>query len=122
MTNDEDKPGFLRRFIGEFTLMRGSPRELWLIYVTKVLEIVAYGLMSSTLILWLSSDMGFSDAFLEGLSERLEPGSAAVLVLVEHEWAQPLSEALADLEGVAVQQTLTDRLVEQLLEESKAQD
>ncbi|MHC4764905.1 MAG: MFS transporter [Planctomycetota bacterium] len=62
MTNDHSKPGFLRNFIGEFTVMRGSPRELWLIYVTKVLEIVAYGLMSSTLILWLSSDMGFSDA------------------------------------------------------------
>lgn len=61
MSNDHSDRGFIRNFIGEFTGMRGAPRELWLIYVTKVLEIVAYGLMSSTLILWLSSDMGFSD-------------------------------------------------------------
>lgn len=48
-------------FIGKFTVMRGCPRELWIIYLTKVLEIIAYGLMSSTLVLWLSSDLGFSD-------------------------------------------------------------
>jgi uncharacterized membrane protein len=66
-------------------------------------------------------DMGFSDTFLEGLSEHLEPGRAAVLVLVEHEWVQPLSEAFADMKGVAIQQTLTDRLVEQLLAESESQ-
>ena len=41
--------------------MRGAPRELWIIYITKVLEIIAYGLMSSTLVLWLSADLGFSD-------------------------------------------------------------
>jgi uncharacterized membrane protein len=68
---------------------------------------------------WL--DMGFSDTFLEGLGEHLEPGRAAVLVLVEHEWVQPLSEAFADMQGVAIQQTLTDRLVEQLLSEAEAQ-
>ena len=42
--------------------LRGAPRELWVIYATKVLEIVAYGLMSSTLVLWLSADLDFSDA------------------------------------------------------------
>lgn len=42
--------------------LRGAPRELWVIYTTKVLEIVAYGLMSSTLVLWLSADLDFSDA------------------------------------------------------------
>lgn len=67
-------------------------------------------------------DMGSSDTLLEGLSEHLEPVRAAVLVLVEREWVQSLSEALADLEGVAVQQTLADTLVEQLLNEIKAQE
>jgi len=41
--------------------LRGAPRELWVIYATKVLEIIAYGLMSSTLVLWLSADLDFSD-------------------------------------------------------------
>ena len=39
----------------------GAPRELWLIYITKILEIIAYGLMSSTIVLWLSADLNFSD-------------------------------------------------------------
>ncbi|MCG8556120.1 MAG: MFS transporter [Proteobacteria bacterium] len=52
----------MRSFIASFTVMRGSPRELWIIYLTKILEIVAYGLMNTTLVLWLSSDLGFSDA------------------------------------------------------------
>lgn len=39
-----------------------APREIWIIYTTKVFEIVAYGLMSSTIVLWLSSDLGYSDA------------------------------------------------------------
>ena len=49
-------------FLDKFRVMKGSPRELRLIYATKVLEILAYGLMSSTIVLWLSTDMGFSDA------------------------------------------------------------
>ncbi|HJM40077.1 MAG TPA: MFS transporter, partial [Planctomycetota bacterium] len=52
----------MKSLIEKFTVMRGAPRELWIIYITKILEIVAYGLMSSTLILWLSADLGFSDA------------------------------------------------------------
>ena len=60
--SNELKPTRLTSFLREFTVLKGSPRELWLIYVTKVLEIIAYGLMSSTLVLWLSSDMGLDDA------------------------------------------------------------
>ena len=52
----------MKSLIEKFAVMRGAPRELWIIYITKILEIVAYGLMSSTLILWLSADLGFSDA------------------------------------------------------------
>lgn len=59
---DQPKRGLFANFAHEFTVMGGAPRELWLIYVTKVLEILAYGLMSSTLVLWLSADVGLSDA------------------------------------------------------------
>jgi uncharacterized membrane protein len=66
-------------------------------------------------------DVGFSDKFLQGLPEHLQPGSSALLVLVEHQWAAKLTDALADLEGVMFQETITDRLMEQLLEESEAE-
>jgi uncharacterized membrane protein len=62
-------------------------------------------------------DMGFSDKFLAGLQERLQPGKSALVLLVETEWAATVSEALADREGIILQQTLTDELVQQLLEE-----
>jgi MFS family permease len=52
----------VKTLLDKFMVLRGSPRELWIIYTTKVLEIIAYGLMSSTLVLWLSADLGFSDA------------------------------------------------------------
>lgn len=66
-------------------------------------------------------DWGFSDEFLAGLGERLQPGRSGLIVLVEHEWAQPLSEALAGTKGTLLQQTLTDRLVEQLMDESQTE-
>jgi hypothetical protein len=43
--------------------------------------------------------------------------SAALVILVEHEFAVPLSESLAGDEGVIIQQALTDRLVADLLAE-----
>ena len=68
---------------------------------------------------WL--DLGFSDKFLAGLQEHLQPGSSALVVLVEDDSAQPLSEALAGKEGIILQQTLTDELVEKLVEAGQAQ-
>ncbi|HNR97908.1 MAG TPA: MFS transporter [Planctomycetota bacterium] len=44
-----------------FTVLRGAPRELWIILGAKMLAILAYGIMNSTLVLWLSSDLGYSD-------------------------------------------------------------
>jgi uncharacterized membrane protein len=60
-------------------------------------------------------DLGFSDKFLGKLQAHLQPGSEALVVLVEHEFAVPLSESLAHDEGIIVQQTLTDKLVEELM-------
>lgn len=65
-------------------------------------------------------DMGFSDSFLVGLQERLQPGSSALILLVEHEWAKGLADALADTGGTFFQQSLTDGLVAQLEREAKA--
>jgi MFS family permease len=48
-------------FIAKFLVLRGALRELWLIFATKLLTLLAYGVMNFTLVLWLSSDLGYSD-------------------------------------------------------------
>jgi len=48
-------------FIDKFMVLKGAVRELWIIFGTKILTILAYSLVNSTLVLWLSSDLGFSD-------------------------------------------------------------
>lgn len=67
-------------------------------------------------------DMGFSGDFLAGLQARLQPGTSALVVLVEHDSAVRLSEALAGEEGWILQQTLTDKTVEELLQASRAEE
>jgi MFS family permease len=52
MPDDQTKsPGFLARF----TVLRGAVRELWIIFGAKLLAILAYGVMNSALVFWLSS-------------------------------------------------------------------
>src|SRR5436853_4468669 len=51
----------LRGFLAKFTVLKGAERELWLTFLTKLLIISAYSVTNKTLILWLSSDLGFSD-------------------------------------------------------------
>jgi len=41
--------------------LAGAPRELWLIYIAKYLESLAYFSMTKMLVLWLSKDFGYSD-------------------------------------------------------------
>jgi uncharacterized membrane protein len=65
-------------------------------------------------------DMGFSEKFLNNLQEHLQSGSAALVLLVEHEWVQTVAESLADQKGLVFQQPLTDELVEDLIGTSDA--
>jgi uncharacterized membrane protein len=58
-------------------------------------------------------DFGFSDKFLENLQEHLQPGSSALVILVEDTWAISLSESLKDDKGIVLQQTITDELVKE---------
>ena len=60
-------------------------------------------------------DEGFSDKFLNNLEDHLQPGSAAVILLVEHHWARSAADSMAGQEGFIFQQPLTDRLVEDLM-------
>lgn len=61
-------------------------------------------------------DEGFSDKFLENLQKHLQPGKSALVLLMEHLWVQKASESMSDLGGMVFQQTITDTLVEDLLE------
>ncbi len=53
--------GLVESFLSKFLVLRGAVRELWLVFGVKILAILAYGLVNSTLVLWLSSDLGLSD-------------------------------------------------------------
>lgn len=53
--------GAAASFLAKFTVLFGAVRELWIVFGVKLIGIAAYGLMNSTLVLWLSSDLGFSD-------------------------------------------------------------
>src|SRR5258708_6712841 len=48
-------------FLGRFTVLRGAVRELWITFAAKLIVILAYSVMNSTLVLWLSYDLGFDD-------------------------------------------------------------
>src|SRR5437899_6197463 len=50
-----------RGFIAKFTVLKGAQRELWLTFAIKLFIISAYSITNKTLILWLSSDLGFND-------------------------------------------------------------
>jgi uncharacterized membrane protein/sporulation protein YlmC with PRC-barrel domain len=63
-------------------------------------------------------DMGFSEDFLQGLRDRLQPDSSALIVLIEHEWRHKVTEALAGVEGVVLEEALAEGVVAEFLGES----
>jgi MFS family permease len=48
-------------FLYRFLVLKGAARELWVTFAIKLFGILAYGVMNSTLVLWLSYDLGYSD-------------------------------------------------------------
>jgi uncharacterized membrane protein len=68
---------------------------------------------------WL--DLGLPDEFLKRLQSNLKPNSSALVLLVEHKYLKQLSESMAGMEGIVMQHTLTDAVVEQLLQEQEGQ-
>ena len=60
-------------------------------------------------------DRGFPSSFLDNLTSRLQPGTSAILVVVEHDWVQPLSKALTDRKGIVLHTELADKLVAEML-------
>jgi MFS family permease len=87
--------------LGRFTVLRGALPELWITFAVKFLAVAAYAVMNSTLVLWLSSDLGYSDAQALGLV-----GAWAVLMTVFTILVGSLTDALGlrktFLVGVAI--------------------
>ncbi|HOX23304.1 MAG TPA: hypothetical protein PLL10_07565, partial [Elusimicrobiales bacterium] len=52
----------MKTFFEKFTVLKDAPRELWLVYLAYLLEIIAYGILNPVLALWLSADLGYNDA------------------------------------------------------------
>jgi uncharacterized membrane protein len=64
-------------------------------------------------------DTGFPDEFLERAQERLQPGTAAVIALVEHQEAEVVAGALAEFEGEVLHLALTDDQLVRLATEAE---
>ena len=62
-------------------------------------------------------DLGLPDEFLNRMQGYLKPNSSALILVVEHSYVKQLSESMAGMEGVVMQHTLSDAVVEQLLKE-----
>ena len=59
-------------------------------------------------------DMGFSDEHLKEIQESLQPGTSALIALVEHEWVDRLMVELAKFEGRLFRQALKQDIAAQL--------
>ncbi|HEX3716638.1 MAG TPA: MFS transporter [Verrucomicrobiae bacterium] len=51
----------VRGFLGKFAVLRGAIPELWIVFALKFLIYAAYAVTNSTLVLWLRSDLGYTD-------------------------------------------------------------
>ncbi len=66
-------------------------------------------------------DMGFSNEYLEEMQDSLQPGTSAIIALVEHQWRSSVTEALEDLGGKLFRQALPDEIVSQAAAEFEAE-
>jgi MFS family permease len=58
---ERENSSALRRFVGKFAVLKDAIPELWIVFVIKFVSIAAYALTNSTLVLWLRSDLGYTD-------------------------------------------------------------
>jgi uncharacterized membrane protein len=65
-------------------------------------------------------DLGLPDEFLERAQARLQPGTAAVVVVAEREWTEHVAQAMAGFEGQLYRVALTDDVLVQFAGEEDA--
>lgn len=61
-------------------------------------------------------DRGLSNDYLKELRDYLQPGSSALVAVVEHGWATSISDVLEPFNGQVFQQAVPDEIVTQLVE------
>ncbi len=59
--SDHDKRGVIRSIVEDFQGLSRAPRDLWIVYLVKFIESVAYFAVLGVLILYLHDDLRFSD-------------------------------------------------------------
>jgi uncharacterized membrane protein len=61
-------------------------------------------------------DSGFSNKYLQDIQDKLQPGSSALVALIEHKWASSVAEDLSQLVGGQLfRQALPDEIVAELI-------
>jgi uncharacterized membrane protein/sporulation protein YlmC with PRC-barrel domain len=87
--------------------------------VGAVIGAVAGAASGSAAARWL--DMGFPDEYLKKVQASLQPGSSALLVLVEQEQVEKVVQVLAKFEGELLRQGLTDEMMSEFTGQTEAQ-
>jgi uncharacterized membrane protein len=64
-------------------------------------------------------DMGFPNDTLEELQETLQPGTSAILALIEHEWVDQVIDELENIGAQLFRQSLKDEIAAQLKSDQK---
>lgn len=59
-------------------------------------------------------DFGFSDQFLKDINQSLQPGTSAILVLVELPWLNRLLDVIEPVPGKTFRHAVRSQLIEQL--------
>jgi uncharacterized membrane protein len=67
-------------------------------------------------------DMGFPDEYLEQLEEGLQPGSSALVILVDGETVDEAVERLAVFDSQILRQSLSDDMMAQFTGQAEGQD
>jgi uncharacterized membrane protein len=80
--------------------------------VGVVIGAVAGAASGSAAARWL--DMGFPDEYLKKVQANLQPGRSALLVLLEQEQVEKVTQVLSEFGGELLRQELTDEMVSQL--------
>jgi uncharacterized membrane protein len=58
-------------------------------------------------------DRGFSDTYLDKLQSMLQPGSSALVTMVEASLVEKVAAALAEFDGKVIEQKVTDEIISQ---------
>ena len=64
-------------------------------------------------------DRGFSNKYLKGLEKYLQPGTSALIVLVENEWAGKVADAMVQFGGQLFRQALPDEIIAEATAEAE---